>query len=158
MKKQSISRDELRKMSFDRFYPEAAERLYMTSREREALADKLGSGKRNFVARLMRICSERAGNDNPNLSVYIGTRCGLSESAFRKVVLKKTRNVTEEFLGRICVGLGLSLDESESLFFELGKPLVREGSAFAAVTLYALENHSSIDEYIEDLEYFKKLF
>ena len=90
-----------------------------------------------------------------NAILYVSIRCNLSESTIRKVI-NGSRNATKDFVGRICVGLGLSMSDTEDLFEQLGQPLDFNSCYFDAVTMTAIKDRDSIDDYCEDLKFFEE--
>ena len=151
----NISREDLRNITFGKYLPEHCGEVFrMSGAERNRLCSDF-SERRNILFKHLNDIFIRKAGDAPNTAVYIGTRCDINESTFRKTIYNRTRTLTEEFIGKICVGLQLSIEESKELFEEFGAPLVWGQSAFATVTLRALKEGDGIDDYSEDLEYLK---
>ena len=151
----NISREELRNIKFKQYLPERIEEDFrMSDAERRQMRSDFSERRNRLFHHLIHICTDTANKANAsNTAVYISTHCYISESLFRRVMYRRDRTLSADFIGRICVGLHLSIEESKQLFEEFGSPLVWGHSAFATVTLRALQDGDSIDDYLEDLEY-----
>ena len=114
------------------------------------IGNQMDQRQKELLRKLRNVFHANAKNAS-NISVYVATRCDLSDSIVQKVLTGK-RAVTAEFLGKICVGLSLSQEETKELFELFGQPLVYERSLFEAITICAVRDRDSIDSYVDELE------
>lgn len=144
----------LSKLDCDRFYLEHNSKLRMTGQQRSQLAAGL-AGNQSDILRKVRDYCQRYAKSASNVAFEVGMQCNLSESIVRKV-FKAEKAMTADFLGHICVGLELSMEESEELFALFGRPLVFGKSYFESVTMVAIKDKDDIDAYEQDLNYFRE--
>lgn len=114
------------------------------------IGSEMNQREKELLRKLRNVFHTNA-KDSSNIAVYVATKCELSDSIVQKVLTGK-RAVTAEFLGKICVGLSLSIDETEELFRLYGQPLDYNRSLFEAITMCAVRDHDSIDSYVNELE------
>ena len=114
------------------------------------IGNQMDQQQKELLRKLRNVFHANAKNAS-NIAVYVAMRCDLSDSTVQKVLTGK-RAVTSEFLGKICVGLALSPEETDELFKMYGQPLDYERSLFEAITICAVRDRDSIDSYVNELE------
>lgn len=122
--------------------------------------DRADIGYKNVIAMLRNIFLRTAQQYNTSdYHIAVGTRCGISADLVRKIISPPTKKghkvLTPVVLGCLCVGLKLKPEECEYLFNEFGMPLVFGTSMFISITVCALRDEDSIEDYISELKAYK---
>ncbi len=89
--------------------------------------------------------------DAANIFVAMQKKCAISESLIRKVI-NGQRKPTIEFVSFVCVGLGLTIEESTELFDLLGHTPFNKNNLFDSITYIALRDRDDIDTYDKQLK------
>lgn len=151
-----VSKDEIRNLGDVPFYPEESDVEYRISPIEKR---KLYNVYENYSTLIKKMsdycqtkCKEARSPYNPLL--YAATECDFSESYMRKMI-KQEKRVTRKALGQFCVGLGLSIKESEELFALTGKNLVFGYTYFDSITMCAIRDRDNIEDYLNELEEYK---
>lgn len=138
------------------------EKLEQKAAARLTIEDKnsADAGYRNVIARLRNIFIRISQKYNTSdYHVAVGTRCGISADLARKIISPQSKRghkaLTPITLGCLCVGLKLSQEECVYLFEEYGMPLVFGKSLFVSITMCAIRDRDSIEDYIAELKAYK---
>ena len=84
------------------------------------------------------------------------TRTGISEDSMRKYLRGVSdHKITRVAIGKLCVGINLSIDESNELFKLEGHSLEPENKLLDAIVVDALQCGDDIDDFIETCKEFK---
>lgn len=126
----------------------------LSSEERGKMESSINKHNTDVQKKIADICFKYAKNTN-NMPLHIGMKCNLSESIVRQVLNGK-KKITMEFLGRLCVGLKLSVEESKELFEVYGIPLNFDRSYFDAITICAIRDKDDIEDYEDELKRYKR--
>lgn len=97
---------------------------------------------------------EKDNNTKIGIYTFIEEKCNISQDTYKKMQSKNYPNKwTREMLGKLCVGLGLSIDEANEMFFLQGGNL-NETNALDKIIYCALRDKDNVYDFCtEVLEY-----
>ena len=107
---------------------------------------------------------EKDNNTKIGIYPFIEEKCNISQDTYKKIQSPKYKNKwTREMLGKLCVGLGLSIDEANELFLLQGGKL-NETNALDKIIYCALRDKDNVYDFCaevleytgKDIESFKK--
>ena len=107
---------------------------------------------------------EQDNNIKIGIYPFLEEKCNISQDTYKKMQSTKYKNKwTREMLGKLCVGLGMSIDEANELFLLQGGKL-NETNALDKIIYCALRDKDNIYDFCEevleytgrDIESFKK--
>lgn len=122
--------------------------------------DRADMGYKNVIAKLRNIFLKVAQQYNTSdYHIAVGSRCGISADLVRKIISPPSKKghkvLTPIVLGCLSVGLKLRQEECEYLFNEFGMPLIFGSSMFVSITVCAIRDGDSIEDYISELKAYK---
>ena len=146
----SYDRNDIKNMNCDYMIEQESGLKRIPVNDAVHIGGEMDQRQKELLRKLRNVFHANA-KDSSNIAVYVATKCELSDSIVQKVLTGK-RAVTADFLGKICVGLSLSAEETDELFKLYGQPLDYNRSLFEAITICAVRDRDSIDSYVNELE------
>lgn len=150
---EKATKENLRKLENLKFYAEQDSADFRLSdfERRELL--KIYDKDDELRRKITNYCQIKHKEKNSPYSecLFAATECGVSKSYMRKII-KGEKAVTRKFLGRFCVGLKLTPEESDELFSYTGHRLVFGYTYFDSITMCAIRDGDDIEDYEKELE------